>query len=66
MRPGSVVEVRSRFDGGWVSGFQVVALEAGAGGETWRVRRTSDGVVLPVPFPAAELRELAGAGLVAR
>jgi hypothetical protein len=66
MKPGSVVEVRSRFDGGWVSGFQVVAVEHTAEGETCRVRRTSDGAVLPVPFSAAELRELSHRGLFPR
>jgi hypothetical protein len=56
MRPGSDVEVRSSFDGSWVSGFQVADVTGPAAGE-FHLRRVSDGTVLPVPFPRHELRE---------
>jgi hypothetical protein len=62
MRPGSIVEVRSRFDGGWVRGFQVETVEDTTDGEACLVRRTSDGTVLPVSFPAGDLRELPTTG----
>ncbi len=62
MRPGSIVEVRSRFDGEWVRGFQVVTVEDTTDGEACLVRRTSDGTVLPVSFPSADLRELPTTG----
>jgi hypothetical protein len=49
---GSMVEVRRRFDRAWARGFRVVDTD-----ETgYSIRRESDGVVLPVRFPAADLR----------
>lgn len=49
---GSPVEVRRRFDQRWARGFRVVDTD-----ETgYAIRRESDGVVLPVRFPAADLR----------
>ena len=56
MAPGSSVEVRSRFDGGWVRGFHVAAVERTAEGEAYRLRRASDGTLLPVAFRGSELR----------
>ena len=47
------VEVRSRFDGSWCRGF--VIAEVGHDGESYQVRRLSDGVVLPVPFSKADI-----------
>ena len=52
MRPGSDVEVRSRFDGGWVAGFQVAGIESNG----LTLRRISDGAVLPVCFRRDEVR----------
>jgi hypothetical protein len=52
LRPGVEVAVRSRFDDGWKRGFEVVSV----GRESCHVRRRSDGAVLPVPFPRAELQ----------
>jgi hypothetical protein len=50
---GKQVEVRSRFSGRWVSGFEVAeALQH----DRYLLRRRSDGAVLPVPFPAREVR----------
>ena len=58
MKPGTRVEVRSRFDGSWSTGF---ALEEEGtddeGRAAWRtVRRISDGVVLPQRFDPLDVR----------
>jgi len=54
---GTRVEVRSRFDRRWSRGFEVVE-EIGAGEHaTYRIRRRSDGSVLPSLFDAGEVRE---------
>ena len=53
LAPGTKVEVRTSFDRSWARGFEVVE-ELGAA--TYRVRRLSDDVVLPVPVPAADVR----------
>jgi hypothetical protein len=49
---GSIVEVRRRFDRAWARGFSVVDTDENG----YSIRRESDGVVLPVRFPAADLR----------
>ncbi len=52
LQPGTRVEVRRRFDQAWASGFVIhEATDLG-----YRLRRTSDGAVLPVAFPESELR----------
>lgn len=50
--PGTRVEVRERFSGGWARGFEVAEV---AGGSV-RLRRLSDGTVLPTEFSATEVR----------
>lgn len=50
--PGARVEVRTRFDGSWTSGFEIVGAVDGA----WHIRRLSDGSVLPGTFPRDEVR----------
>ena len=50
--PGTEVEVHVRYDGGWAPGFEI----AGASDGEYQLRRRSDGVVLPVPFRANDLR----------
>jgi hypothetical protein len=53
------VEVRTRFDGAWVAGFEVVGREPQAGRDgqaQLRVRRRSDGFVLPERFAPDEVR----------
>ena len=52
LRPGDRVEVRERFSGGWAHGFVV----AGAGPDGIRLRRCSDGMVLPASFAATDVR----------
>jgi uncharacterized membrane protein len=49
---GDKVEVRSRFNAQWARGFEVVEVtDKGV-----RVRRTSDGEVLPVEFSNDDVR----------
>jgi hypothetical protein len=60
VRPGTRVEVRSRFESRWTRGFEVAdrVNENDAGGEPmYKVRRRSDGSILPVSFAEADLRE---------
>jgi hypothetical protein len=52
----SHVEVRSRFDGCWVPGFEVVDVREVEAERLFRVRRCSDGLVLPTQFGAEEIR----------
>ena len=49
---GEAVEVRRRFDNAWARGFVVAEL----GADGYRLRRNSDGALLPVGFPRADLR----------
>lgn len=51
-RVGEAVEVRRRFDRAWARGFEVWAVDDGG----YRLLRCSDRSVLPVPFPASDLR----------
>ena len=58
LAPGTRVEVRRRFDQAWARGFVVHAAEE----DGYRLRRSSDGAVLPVAFPDSELRVAPEAG----
>ena len=49
---GDLVEVATRFTGSWSRGFVVADVEQHA----YRVRRLSDGHVLPITFSVHELR----------
>ena len=52
------VEVRLRFDGRWVGGFEIAGVQgSGPDREVW-LRRRSDGAVLPAPFAGHEVRRL--------
>jgi hypothetical protein len=53
LEPGTRVEVRSRFDQRWSRGFEVAAVEP----DGYRLRRLSDGEVLPVVFDGDDVRE---------
>ena len=57
MQPGLKVEVRSRFEGSWVQGFAVVEVARNGPQPLFRLRRRSDGAVLPALFGLDELRE---------
>jgi len=56
VRPGTRVEVRSRFEAAWSRGFEV-AERVDAARPRYRVRRRSDGSILPVLFEEDDLRE---------
>jgi hypothetical protein len=57
MEPGTRVEVRTRFDHRWSSGFEVAEmLTAGDQAPRYRIRRRSDDSVLPAEFGADEVR----------
>lgn len=49
-RPGDRVDVRNRFDGRWSTGFRVDAVVADDDGYRFKLRRLSDGAVLPALF----------------
>ena len=60
MKPGTRVEVRSRFDQRWARGFEIeeeVRDEGDQGGPRYRLRRRSDGSVLPTLFIDEDVRE---------
>ena len=50
--PGTRVQVRRRFDDKWASGFEVAETSPLG----YRLRRLSDGEMIPVPFPADVVR----------
>ena len=52
MKPGTRVEVRTRFDTRWSRGFEIAEVLT----DGYLVRRLSDGAVLPTPFTAEEVR----------
>jgi hypothetical protein len=55
---GTRVEVRSRFEQRWTRGFEVSeVVQADEGELRYRVRRRSDGSILPVTFTGDDLRE---------
>jgi hypothetical protein len=54
---GSRVEVRSRFDAHWARGFEVAEVLEHSGETRYRVRRRSDGSILPVLFIDDDVRE---------
>jgi hypothetical protein len=56
--PHHVVEVHCRFGDTWVDGFEVCELIADTDGVRYRLRRRSDGSVLPSVFAAADVREV--------
>lgn len=51
-----VVDVRNRFDGGWSKGFEIAErVSDDRNGQRFRVRRVSDGYLLPAVFAAEDL-----------
>ncbi|MCZ7536851.1 MAG: hypothetical protein M5T61_13750 [Acidimicrobiia bacterium] len=57
MKQGTRVEVRSRFDDHWARGFEVCDTVDEQDGVRYRLRRRSDGSVLPVLFSDDDVRE---------
>jgi hypothetical protein len=52
LSPGRHVEVRNRFTGAWSRGFDIADVVAGG----YRIRRLSDGSVLPARFLSEDVR----------
>jgi len=59
VNPGTRIEVRSRFDQRWARGFELAEIVEGEdeGEARNRVRRRSDGSVLPALFIDNDVRE---------
>lgn len=57
--PGSLVSVRSRFVGAWCDGFEVASVESSDDQPRYRIRRLTDGWVLPESFTDDDLAPLA-------
>ena len=57
VRPGTRVEVRGRFEARWSRGFEIAEREENTVEPRYRVRRRSDGSILPVTFAEDDLRE---------
>jgi hypothetical protein len=57
VKPGTRVEVRSRFESRWSRGFEIVNCDDAQGDCRYQVRRRSDGSILPVLFVEDDLRE---------
>ena len=54
------IEVRTRFDGAWVGGFEVAEETAPGDQHALRLRRRSDGTVLHAWFTPDEVRVISG------
>ncbi|MGA2520910.1 MAG: hypothetical protein ABSG81_08865 [Acidimicrobiales bacterium] len=52
LAPGTRIDVRNRFVGAWSHGFEVAESEE----DGYRIRRLSDGSVLPDLFPDDDVR----------
>jgi len=57
VRPGTHVEVRQRFDARWSRGFEIAEACDADGSQQYKLRRRSDGSILPVMFDEDDLRE---------
>jgi hypothetical protein len=57
VRPGTRVEVRSRFEAVWSRGFEVAEQVHEGAASRYKLRRRSDDSILPVLFDEADLRE---------
>jgi hypothetical protein len=52
LRTGTEVEVLTRYERHWASGFEIASVDD----DRFRLRRHSDGAVLPTSFSANEIR----------
>jgi len=52
LRPGTEVEVVTRFSGDWAGGFEIAAIDHGR----YQLRRRSDRAVLPATFTPRQVR----------
>jgi hypothetical protein len=55
-RPKDSVEVQCRIEGQWIDGFEVFEIIQDGGLRRYRLRRLSDGVVMPVEYAARDVR----------
>jgi hypothetical protein len=55
-RPSDHVEVQCRIEGQWIDGFEVFEIIQEGGFRRYRLRRLSDGVVMPVQYAARDVR----------
>ena len=53
---GTLVEVRSRFDGSWAGGFEVTRTARRGASLVYELRRLSDGAILPAGFGEQDVR----------
>jgi hypothetical protein len=60
MEPGTRVEVRSHYDDSWARGFEIAEV---VDDKRYRVRRLSDGMVLPLDFTDDDIRRERRSGL---
>lgn len=60
LAPGERVEVQNRFDGSWSTGFEIAEVLGPQPRPHYRIRRLSDGAVLPRLFGDAEVGSLRG------
>ena len=52
LSPGTEVEVLTRYRRTWATGFEVASID----NDRYRLRRRSDGTVLPAPFAPSDIR----------
>lgn len=52
MRKGNIVEVKNNFTGKWSKGFEIAEVEQ----NRYRLRRLSDGSIIPYRFTSRDLR----------
>ena len=57
MKIGAKVEVRNRFEASWSRGFEVAEIIEAQLGLEYKIKRRSDGSLLPSLFPEEDLRE---------
>ena len=57
VRTGTRVEVRTRFESSWTRGFEIADRAEHDGRAHYKVRRRSDGSILPVTFTDDDVRE---------
>ena len=57
LRTGDAIEVRCHFNCSWARGFSVADVVTEDDEVLYRIRRASDGAVLPALFPAAYIRD---------
>ena len=52
LAPGTPVEVQTRYQNRWSTGFEIAAIS----NDRYLIRRRSDGALLPITFPPDKIR----------